>query len=87
MNSNNKIDLCYVFEAPFYQSILIYDHAVSCHFFAQTFDQDLKLMIRAIGDTYLLQSKDSTTLILPVSKTPQGYVMQIDQPFYFSQMF
>ena len=36
--------------------------------FAQTFDQDLKLMIRAIGDTYLLQSKDSTTLILPVSK-------------------
>ena len=55
--------------------------------FAQTFDQDLKLMIRAIGDTYLLQSKDSTTLILPVSKTPQGYLMQIDQPFFFSQMF
>ena len=52
-------------------------------FFAQTFDQDLKLMIRAIGDTYLLQSKDSTTLILPVSKTPQGYLMQIDQPFLF----
>ena len=50
---------------------------------AQTFDQDLKLMIRAIGDTYLLQSKDSTTLILPVSKTPQGYLMQIDQPFLF----
>lgn len=51
--------------------------------FAQTFDQNLKLMIRAIGDAYLLQSKDSTTLILPISKTPQGYLMQIDQPFLF----
>lgn len=69
----------------FYKNILwvIFTLCLPIVGMSQSTDQQMKLLIRAIGDAFLLQAQDSTTLILPILKTEQGYVMQIDQPILF----
>ena len=57
-------------------------------FFAQTFDQDLKLMIRAIGDTFYLCNQRQYHFNVASFKDPLKVIScKLISLFCFSQMF